>query len=80
MAFGSTYLSEQGRRNLHTYQYKGSDNSLIYKFVLTPLNNFLIPFFPLWMAPNLITLIGLGITFANYLLMEYYAPAFSGAS
>eukprot|EP01094_Clydonella_sp_ATCC50884_P020271 TRINITY_DN4181_c0_g1_i1.p1 TRINITY_DN4181_c0_g1~~TRINITY_DN4181_c0_g1_i1.p1 ORF type:complete len:180 (-),score=28.45 TRINITY_DN4181_c0_g1_i1:83-622(-) len=75
---GGNYLTEQGRKNLPNYKYSGSDNSLIYKHILTPMNNYLIDFFPLWMAPNLITLIGLLITFASYSLTAFYMPQLEG--
>lgn len=53
MYFGK-YVSQEGSEKLLTYQYHGSDNSLIYKHVLTPMNNFLVEFLPLWLAPNLV--------------------------
>merc|ERR1711879_420384 len=80
MVLGTEYITQEGRKNLHNYKYSGSDNSLIYKHVLTPMNNALIPLFPLWMAPNLITLIGLIITFATYLVTDLYAPTFEGVA
>lgn len=48
------YVTQEGSEKLRTYQYHGSDNSLIYKHVLTPMNNVLIEFLPLWLAPNLV--------------------------
>lgn len=53
MYFGK-YVSQEGSEKLLTYQYHGSDNSLIYKHVLTPMNDFLVEFLPLWLAPNLV--------------------------
>jgi len=42
------------------YQYKGGDSSLIYKYILSPLAGWLVDaFIPSWMAPNVVTLIGL---------------------
>ncbi|KAF1328624.1 Cdp-alcohol phosphatidyltransferase, partial [Globisporangium splendens] len=52
MYFGK-YVSQEGSEKLLTYQYHGSDNSLIYQHVLTPMNNFLVEFLPMWLAPNL---------------------------
>lgn len=48
------YVTQEGSEKLLTYQYHGSDNSLIYKHVLTPMNDFLVDFLPLWLAPNLV--------------------------
>lgn len=53
MYFGK-YVSQEGSEKLLTYEYHGSDNSLIYKHVLTPMNNYLVELLPLWLAPNLV--------------------------
>ncbi|GAB9462761.1 hypothetical protein Gpo141_00000245 [Globisporangium polare] len=77
MYFGK-YVSQEGSEKLLTYQYHGSDNSLIYKHVLTPMNNFLVEFLPLWLAPNLITLIGLLLVGFSHLLFALYCPFLDG--
>ena len=46
------YLTDEGAVALRHYKYAGSDRSLVYKYILTPMNAWLIQFFPLWMAPN----------------------------
>jgi hypothetical protein len=56
MYFGK-YVSHEGSANLLTYEYHGVDNSLIYKYILTPMNNFLVTLLPLWLAPNLVSLV-----------------------
>lgn len=50
------YVTLEGSKNLHTYQYHGCDNSLIYKFILSRMNDFLIQFIPMWVAPNVVRL------------------------
>ncbi len=54
MYFGK-YVSHEGSANLLTYEYHGVDNSLVYKHVLTPMNNYLVNLFPVWLAPNLVS-------------------------
>lgn len=49
------YVSARGRSALLRYQYRGRDCSLVYRFLLTPMNNVLIHWIPMWMAPNLVT-------------------------
>ena len=49
------YVSERGRSALLRYQYRGRDCSLVYRYLLTPMNNVLIHWIPMWMAPNLVT-------------------------
>ena len=55
-----TILNASQREALRNYKYVGSDTSLIYKHVLSPLAQFCVDSFcPSWLAPNLITLGGL---------------------
>eukprot|EP00010_Vexillifera_abyssalis_P007942 CAMPEP_0201544766 /NCGR_PEP_ID=MMETSP0173_2-20130828/1383_1 /ASSEMBLY_ACC=CAM_ASM_000268 /TAXON_ID=218659 /ORGANISM="Vexillifera sp., Strain DIVA3 564/2" /LENGTH=348 /DNA_ID=CAMNT_0047953005 /DNA_START=173 /DNA_END=1216 /DNA_ORIENTATION=+ len=42
------------------------------------MNEQLIKLFPWWLAPNLITLIGLLFVFASHILMVYYTPKLEG--
>lgn len=56
------------------YQYHGSDRSLLYKYVLSPLAETCLVFLPSWMAPNLVTTIGLSLTTASYLLLYFSMP------
>lgn len=46
------YLSEEASRNLHNYKYSGNDPSLTYKYLLSPLCNFLVEFIPITVAAN----------------------------
>eukprot|EP00993_Chasmostoma_nieuportense_P000501 NODE_1461_length_1496_cov_69.593134_g1383_i0.p1 GENE.NODE_1461_length_1496_cov_69.593134_g1383_i0~~NODE_1461_length_1496_cov_69.593134_g1383_i0.p1 ORF type:complete len:433 (+),score=120.96 NODE_1461_length_1496_cov_69.593134_g1383_i0:67-1365(+) len=73
-----TYITPEGAGNLPKYQYKGQDRSLIYKHIYTPMNNWLIQWFPMWMAPNTITILGLSFVIFSHLLMLYYAPKLEG--
>ena len=58
----------------HRYEYHGADHSLLYKFVLSPLAQASLALVPSWMAPNLVTAIGLGLTTACYALIYFTAP------
>lgn len=51
-------------------------SSYLYRYVLQPMNGFLIQFVPLWAAPNLLTLTGLGLMVLGYLMTYYYSPTF----
>ena len=42
-----------------------------------PVWRFLVEYLPLWLAPNLVTLIGLGFMLFGYLVVYYYAPLIS---
>ncbi|SCU87742.1 LAFA_0E08548g1_1 [Lachancea sp. 'fantastica'] len=62
------------------YRYQSEDRSLVTKYVLKPFWTQFAKIFPLWMAPNLITLSGLGFIIVNVLTVLYYDPTFSGNS
>lgn len=74
MVYFGSYVTTTGARNVKRYRYQGSDNSILYRFVLNPMYNYLIEFFPLWMAPNLITIIGFAVIILNHVTMWYYSP------
>jgi ethanolaminephosphotransferase len=47
--------------------------SFVYRHILTPMNVYLIEFFPRWMAPNVITLLGLAAGLIAHACGMYYA-------
>ena len=44
------YISDVGRKNLHSYKYQGSDNSYSYNYFLSPIAEYFVKFVPLWVA------------------------------
>jgi ethanolaminephosphotransferase len=69
------YLTPDARKHLKTYQYKGSDNSLLYQYILSPLAAFLVDnAVPRSMAPNTVTSIGLVWMISAYSAYWWYAP------
>jgi ethanolaminephosphotransferase len=72
---GFYYLSPEARRILPHYQYKGCDNSLMYKYMLSPLAAFCVNrLTPKTLAPNTITLSGLILMIVSYSIFWYYVP------
>lgn len=43
-------LKDEDRENLKKFQYKGSDNSYAYKYIHSPLADYLVTFLPKWVA------------------------------
>ncbi|GMI35022.1 hypothetical protein TeGR_g12277 [Tetraparma gracilis] len=73
------YVSAQGAKNLHNYQYRGSDASYYYNYLTNPyLYPWVLDHIPLWVAPNLITLAGLICTVVTNVIMMYYCPKLEG--
>lgn len=55
-----TLLSDAERSQLHSYRYTGGDSSPIYQYILSPIAKYCVrSFVPLWLAPNVVTALGL---------------------
>lgn len=59
---------------LRSYRYQGVDKSPISKYILTPYWNWAVKFLPLWMAPNLVTLLGFLFMVAAYFCVIVFIP------
>lgn len=69
------YVRQDKLPNLKLYKYSGVDHSLVSKYILKPFyTHFVIKCFPMWMAPNLITLSGFGFVVVNLLTLLWYSP------
>ncbi|KAI2639288.1 Choline/ethanolaminephosphotransferase [Xylaria nigripes] len=69
------YVRQDFLPNLKKYKYSGVDHSLTSKYILKPFyTNVVIKCFPMWMAPNLITLSGFMFIVANLLTLLWYTP------
>jgi hypothetical protein len=69
------YVRQDKLPNLKQYKYNGIDHSLLSRYVLKPFyTHVVIKCFPMWMAPNLITLTGFGFVVINLLTMLWYNP------
>lgn len=58
-------------RSLGEYKNQGEDRSFTYRYVLSPMYNRLIHFVPIWIAPNLITLIGFLIAISGHIVAVF---------
>ena len=72
MSFHSKYIEDQYIDNVKNYKYQGDDNSIYYKYIISPVCNFLVNYFPTWLAPNLITISGWFLNLFNLILTIYY--------
>lgn len=66
--------------NLKLYKYSSEDHSLISRFVMKRWWNSFVRVFPLSMAPNVITLLGLCWVIVNLLCVFYYDPYLNAES
>ncbi|KAF4402697.1 hypothetical protein G4B88_012482 [Cannabis sativa] len=68
------YIGAHGIAALHKHKYSGVDNSLLAKYVLQPFWSRFVLIFPLWMPPNVITLIGFMFLLTSAMLGIIYSP------
>lgn len=73
--FKMVYVRQDKLPGLKEYKYSGVDHSLVSKYILKPFyTNVVIKCFPMWMAPNLITLTGFMFVVVNFCTLLWYNP------
>lgn len=69
------YLSPHAVQSIPQYQFHGQDKSLLYKYILSPLAEWLVQnITPSTVAPNTITLFGLILMLISYCILWFYVP------
>ncbi|KAF2400415.1 hypothetical protein EJ06DRAFT_477161 [Trichodelitschia bisporula] len=72
------YIPEEALAHLKTYKYSSVDKSPISRYILKHYWNAFVELLPLWLAPNLVTLIGFFFILGNVALMTYEVPDLVG--
>ncbi|KAI8877075.1 Choline/ethanolaminephosphotransferase [Backusella circina FSU 941] len=72
--FNPEFLSKKQLEALHLYKYGAVDRSFTTKYILRHYWNWCVQFFPMSMAPNLITLTGLFFMIINVVFAVIFAP------
>jgi len=73
-------LSKQQKTALLEYKYRGGDNSVAYKYWLSPMAQYLVDTFtPTWIAPNMITTIGLMFNILSTVVTLIVDPTLTSA-
>ncbi|KJE96571.1 hypothetical protein CAOG_06873 [Capsaspora owczarzaki ATCC 30864] len=66
--FNHNYITDRGVFALKEHKYNGRDSSILYNKVLRPLAIHLVErYVPTWVAPNVLTLVGLAFTIAGFI-------------
>ncbi|KAL1303665.1 hypothetical protein AAFC00_007019 [Neodothiora populina] len=73
-------LSRDALANLREYKYSSVDKSYISRYILRHYWNACVEFLPLWLAPNMVTLLGFFFIIGNVGLMVIYDPGLTGAA
>jgi phosphatidylglycerophosphate synthase len=72
------YLSKRMLKGLSSYKYSASGHTWLDD-LHNPMWNWIVQnLFPLWLAPNLVTLSGLAMIFVSHDLLISYAPGLDG--
>ncbi|KAF1737798.1 putative CDP-alcohol phosphatidyltransferase class-I family protein [Beauveria bassiana] len=71
-------ISDDALIHLKSYKYSSVDKSPVSKYILGPWWNFFVTLLPLWMAPNMVTLVGFFFILANVALLVVYIPDLIG--
>ncbi|KAJ9648426.1 hypothetical protein H2199_001281 [Coniosporium tulheliwenetii] len=71
-------VSDEALAHLKTYKYSGVDKSYISHYILRHYWNGFVELLPLWLAPNMVTLLGFFFILANVVLLEIYVPDLVG--
>lgn len=71
-------LSDEALAHLKSYKYSSVDKSLISKYILQHYWNGCVQLLPLWLAPNMVTLLGFMAILVNVLFLELFIPDLVG--
>lgn len=76
----SVFIPQHAIKHLDEYKYQSEDRSLVTKYVLKPFWLKFERIFPLWMAPNMVTLLGLLFIVVSDILVFYFDPYYDVVS
>jgi ethanolaminephosphotransferase len=78
-SFNTPYIPKDKERNYRTFKYSGSDSSISYIWIMSPLAAFLVEYLPKWVAPNLITFYGFQFVLIPHIfIFFFFGTDFSG--
>ncbi|KAH7313517.1 hypothetical protein B0I35DRAFT_480195 [Stachybotrys elegans] len=71
-------ISDDALIHLRSYKYSAVDLSPVSKYILGPWWNTFVKILPLWLAPNMVTLLGFVFILANVALLAIFMPDLVG--
>lgn len=74
MASDFNYISSDGLKNLSKYKYHCVDNSWVAANIGQPFWRWAVNLLPMWLAPNLVTLIGFSLMLSSFVTLWFYCP------
>lgn len=76
----SVFIPQHAIKHLDEYKYQSEDRSIITKYILKPFWSKFERIFPVWMAPNMVTLLGLMFIVISDILVFYFDPYYNVVS
>jgi len=74
------YLSKEVLSGFDKYKYNSIDNSPVSNYITHPFWNWVVQFYPTWLAPNAITLAGFMFLVLQFVVFTYYDADFYASS
>lgn len=71
-------LSKEALEHLKSYKYSSVDKSLISNYILRHYWNGFVKLLPMWLAPNMVTLLGFFFILINVLILQIWIPDLIG--
>lgn len=66
------FLSSTDLNHLKSYHYASSHSGYLDRILLNPFWNYIVEFIPLWVAPNLLTLVSFLFAVASYAMLHWH--------
>lgn len=77
MAYTKEYISEEGKKGIREFKYKGGSVSIAYEYLWSPLCDWIVKTcIPSSIAPNTITLAAFIFVIIAHGCMMFYSPDF----
>lgn len=74
------YLSKSVIAGFDKYKYSSIDNSPVSNYITHPFWNWVVQFYPTWIAPNVLTLAGFLFLVLQFVVLTYYDSDFYASS
>ncbi|KAI9760064.1 MAG: hypothetical protein M4579_001897 [Chaenotheca gracillima] len=72
------FVSDEALSNLKYYKYSSVDKSLTSRYILKHYWNGFVELLPMWLAPNMVTLLGFCFILTNVACLEIFMPDLVG--
>lgn len=72
--FRKNYLTKNALERLKNFKYQGDNSSIVYNYLVSPfLEKYFMWLIPLWVAPNLISLLSFVFNFITFIVIQIEA-------